>query len=156
MANLRANDDEEHAANLASRPSYESIYLRHALQWAARSTCRRYGVGSVITSEDFCYTFGVGYNGNAAGLSNDCDLVGDAAVGNCGCVHSEVNAVLKCRAKKNEPKIFFCTHQPCVACAKLIINLGGVKEVVYLEPYRIPTSLELFEKTNIKTRQVSI
>ena len=46
----------------------------------------------MITSTDFRKVLAVGYNGNATGLANSCDR--DEA-GNCGCLHSEENAVIK-------------------------------------------------------------
>lgn len=47
-----------------------------------RSTCSRLQVGCAITSPDYRYVYGVGYNGNATGLPNQCDC---KTPGNCGC-----------------------------------------------------------------------
>lgn len=78
-----------------SRPSFPEVYMRLALTLAARSTCRRLCVGTVITSTDYRKVLAVGYNGNAAGLPNTCDR---EEPGNCGCLHSEENAVINCDA----------------------------------------------------------
>lgn len=120
------------------------------LAWlmAARSTCRRLNVGCVITSADFRQVLAVGYNGNAAGLPNTCD---SEEPGNCGCIHGEDNAVIKCASPPYEPKVVFCTHQPCKACAKRLVNLGGVKIVHFDEPYRLTEGLDVLAKAGIDT-----
>ena len=80
-----------------TRPSFQKIYLRLALELAKRSTCKRLQVGTVITSVDFRKVLAVGYNGNASGLANTCDR---EEPGNCGCLHSEENAVINCDAPR--------------------------------------------------------
>ncbi|NDB70379.1 MAG: cytidine deaminase, partial [Methylocystaceae bacterium] len=106
-----------------NRPSFESIYMSLAHALASRATCKRLQVGTVITSTDFRKVLAVGYNGNATGLPNQCDR---DETGNCGCLHSEENAVINCDSPRHVEKIVFVTHLPCVACAKRLINLGNV------------------------------
>src|SRR3954471_19927999 len=129
-----------------SRPSFPSIYLQLAEILATRSTCSRLQVGTVITSTDFRKVLAVGYNGNATGLPNHCDR---EEAGNCGCLHSEENAVINCDAPRFIEKIVFVTHLPCVQCAKRLINLGNVKKVYYGQEYRKKDSLELFKLVGI-------
>lgn len=137
-----------------SRPSFHDINIRYALSLAERSTCLRgIKVGTVITSKDFRKVLAIGYNGNASGLPNQCDRTGAEAVGNCGCLHAEENAVINCDVPRQTEKIVFCTHLPCVACAKRLINLGGVQEVFYLTDYRIRDSLALLEQVGIRIQQ---
>lgn len=127
--------------------------MRLALALAERSTCRRLQVGTVITSTDFRKVLAVGYNGNAAGLPNDCD---SEEPGNCGCLHSEENAVINCDAPRYEEKVVFVTHLPCVMCAKRLINLGNVRVVYYGEEYRLADSLALFARAGIEVRRLRI
>lgn len=136
-----------------NRPSFHNIYMRLAELMSERSTClrtnsigRRVQVGCAIVSADFRRVFSIGYNGNAAGLPNQCD---SNQVGACGCIHAETNAIVSCTANRDEPKVLFCTHLPCVACAKLIIQLGGVREVYYRNDYRVKDSLMLFTTPGI-------
>jgi len=131
------------------RPSFEAIFLDFARQLSRRSTCARARVGAVITSEDFRRVYACGYNGNASGLPNDCDRHGAEAVGNCGCLHAEENAVINCDVSRHLPKVVFCTTLPCAMCAKRIVNLGGVKKVFYAEDYRIRTGAEIFDAVGI-------
>jgi dCMP deaminase len=93
----------------------------------------------------------VGYNGNATGLPNTCDR--DEA-GNCGCLHSEENAVINCDAPRFIEKVVFVTHLPCVACAKRLINLGNVKKIFYGQDYRVRDSVELLRSVGIEVEQM--
>jgi dCMP deaminase len=135
-----------------ARPSFEEIYFRLARDLAARSTCRRLAVGTVITSTDFRKVLAVGYNGNASGLPNDCDR---DEPGNCGCLHSEENAVINCDSPRYVQKIVFVTHLPCAMCAKRLINLGGVLKVCYGEEYRSRESLKLFKTAGIRVERLA-
>ena len=135
----------------APRPSFPEIYLLLAQALAERSTCKRLKVGTVITSTDYRKVLAVGYNGNATGLPNCCDR---DEPGNCGCLHSEENAVINCDAPRFIEKYVFVTHLPCVQCAKRLINLGNVKAVFYGQDYRIRDSVELLRSVGIRVEQI--
>jgi dCMP deaminase len=130
------------------RPSFDEIYLNFAQQLSQRSTCSRLQVGCVIVSIDYTQVYAIGYNGNAHGLTNQCD---SNEVGNCGCLHAEQNACIHCTTDRHIPKIVYCTHNPCIMCAKSIINLGGVKEVIYKNKYRNTNSLDILRTVGIQT-----
>lgn len=117
---------------------------------ARRSTCKRLAVGTVITTTDYRKVLAVGYNGNASGLSNSCDR---EEPGNCGCLHSEENAVINCDAPRHTEKFVFVTHLPCAACAKRLINMGNVKKVIYKNDYRKTCSLDLLQSVGIEVKQ---
>jgi dCMP deaminase len=125
--------------------------MRLAGLMAERSTCRRLAVGAVITTTDFRRVLAVGYNGNASGLANDCD---SDSVGACGCLHAEENAVINCAEPRSTEKIVFCTHLPCPACAKRLINLGNVRSVWFLHDYRVRTSVDMLFRTGITCTQL--
>jgi len=131
-----------------TRPSFKEIYMQLACNLAKRSTCKRLKVGAVITSMDYRKVLSVGYNGNATGLPNCCD---SEEVGNCGCIHAEMNAIINCDSPRHTEKIVFVTVSPCMACAKGLINLGNVKGVYYLEEYRKRDSIELLRSVGIPT-----
>jgi dCMP deaminase len=138
---------ETRAESKRQRPGFEWIYMRLAEALSQRSTCSRLQVGTVITSTDFRKVLAVGYNGNATGLPNCCDR---EEVGNCGCLHSEENAVINCDSPRFIEKYVFVTHLPCVACAKRLINLGNVKRVYYGREYRSRDSVELFAQVGVE------
>lgn len=133
------------------RPSFQAIYLGLAEALSGRATCKRLKVGTVITTTDYRKVLAVGYNGNAAGLPNCCDR---DEPGNCGCLHSEENAVINCDTPRYVEKFVFVTHLPCSQCAKRLINLGGVQKVFYKNEYRTQTAKELFAMTGIALEQL--
>ena len=135
-----------------NRPSFQKIYLGLAASLGERSTCSLLNVGTVITSTDFRKVLAVGYNGNATGLPNCCDR---EEAGNCGCLHSEENAVINCDSPRHVEKFVFVTHLPCTACAKRLINMGNVKKVFYGEDYRCQKSIELFNTVGIEVEKLS-
>jgi len=132
---------------MSERPSFYQVYMEFAEAISKRSTCTRLQVGTVITSRDFRKVLAIGYNGNATGLPNTCDR---EEPGNCGCLHSEENAVINCDSPRETEKIVFVTHLPCAACAKRLINLGNVIEVIYKNDYRRRDSIEILKQAGIK------
>jgi len=66
-------------------------------------------------------------------------------------IHAEANAILKL-AKSNDGgdgADLFCTHAPCIDCAKLIYG-AGIKNVFYRNTYRNDDGLKFLEKCGIK------
>lgn len=124
-------------------PLYE-VYMRMAEELAKRSTCARLQVGTVVTDAMLENVVAIGYNGNAKGLPNKCD---SSVPGNCGCIHSEVNALVKAPGGMRD-KVVFVTDSPCVICGKLMIN-SGVTHVFYRRPYRDPTGVELLASAGV-------
>ncbi len=132
---------------VAARPAFEDIFLAFAQHLAQRSTCKRLQVGTVITTTDYHKVLAIGYNGNARGLPNCCDR---DERGNCGCLHSEENAVIHCDTPRAQDKLVFVTHLPCARCAKRLINLGSVRRVYYQRGYHDRSSLHLLPQGGIE------
>jgi dCMP deaminase len=86
----------------------------------------------------------IGYNGNAKGLPNRCDSTEPGA---CGCLHSEVNALVKAPGHVRD-KVVFVTDSPCVMCAKLIVN-SGTTHVFYRRQYRDTSGVELLKAAGV-------
>jgi dCMP deaminase len=124
-------------------PVFE-VYMRMAEELAKRSTCSRLQVGTVVTDARLENVVAVGYNGNAKGLPNRCD---STVPGNCGCIHSEMNALVKAPGGLRD-KVVFLTDSPCVMCAKLMIN-SGVSHVFFRKLYRDPAGVELLATAGV-------
>src|SRR3989475_814977 len=124
-------------------PLYE-VYMRMAEELAKRSTCARLQVGTVVTDQVLENVLAIGYNGNARGLPNKCD---SAVPGSCGCIHSEMNALVKAPGSVRD-KVVFVSASPCVMCAKLIIN-SGVTHAFYRKAYRDPSGIEVLQQGGI-------
>ena len=126
------------------RPPLFEVYMRMAEELAKRSTCARLQVGTVITDEHLENVVAIGYNGNAKGFPNQCD---SEEAGKCGCIHSEMNALVKSPGQLRD-KVAFITASPCVMCAKLMVQ-ANVSHVFFREKYRITTGLDVLEKAGV-------
>jgi dCMP deaminase len=128
----------------ARLPIYE-VYMRMAEELAKRSTCARLQVGTVLTDRLLENVVAIGYNGNARGLPNRCDAPETA--GRCGCIHSEMNALVKAPGRLRG-KVAFITASPCVMCAKLMVQ-ARVEWVFYREAYRDPAGVEVLRAAGV-------
>ena len=130
-----------------NRPSWDKIWMQVAETIAQRSHHSTFKVGAVIVTSDNTQVLSLGYNGNAAGLSN---VPRSEAPGCSGLLHAEINALLKLDYNNPKDKVMYLTLSPCEYCAKAIIN-SGIKKVVYKEEYRDKTGIELLKSANIQT-----
>ena len=117
------------------RPSWDDYFMGITFQVAKRSTCDRAHVGSTIVRDRRILT--TGYNGAPAGLPH-CDEIGHLMIGG-HCVrtlHAEQNAIIQAalHGVSAAAATIYVTHQPCLTCAKMIIN-AGIKRVVYAGHY---------------------
>ena len=124
--------------------------MRLAEELARRSTCRRRSVGAVITSADLTRVLGVGYNGGARGINNECLTPGGPGDPCVTCIHAETNAVAKAGSVE-EGKWAFVTCSPCVLCATLLIN-SNVGHVLFRREYRDRAGIELLHRAGVDTR----
>jgi dCMP deaminase len=142
---MQSGSSEEFVSHLARREIRRELFLQFANSLSVLSTCERLQVGCVITNVEMTKVLAIGYNGNAKGLSNRCDRPDEP--GNCGCIHAEMNALLKVDGSIPE-KILFTSVSPCVQCAKAIIN-AGVGAVYYGACYRDSEGAALLGKAKI-------
>lgn len=124
-------------------------FMQCALSLSDLSCCKRLRVACIVIPVDMTNVLSIGYNGPCRGEPNDSCT---DKVGACGCVHAEANAVVKLFSK--EPAIMLCTTAPCESCAKLIINAGSIKQVLWHDWYRNQLGIELLNKHNIETLQI--
>ena len=129
-----------------ARPPLYEVYMRMAEELAKRSTCARLQVGTVLTNASLEHVVAIGYNGNARGFPNQCDSTEE---GKCGCIHSEMNALVKSPGQMPD-KVAFVTASPCVMCAKLMIQ-ANVSHLFFRVPYRDPGGLAVLEQAGVVT-----
>ena len=102
---------------------------------ATRATCPRASVGAVLVREHRILT--TGYNGAPRGVAHcseiGCEMIGGHCVRS---THAEANAVVQgaLYGVGLDGATAYCTHQPCVNCAKLLISAGIVR-IVYASAY---------------------
>ena len=72
----------------------------------------------------------------------------------CFVVHAEQNALLEALAKKKNVRgsTLYVTKQPCIICAKMLIN-AGIKEIVYLKAYPDKYAEGLLKEAGVEIKQ---
>lgn len=116
-------------------------------------------IGAVIVKDKRVMT--TGYNGAPAGVKTcvergEClrkklGIPSGTRHEMCYAVHAEQNAIIQA-AKLGvniDGATLYCTHQPCILCAKMICN-SGIVRVVYEKGYPDPFSLEIFKEAGVK------
>ncbi len=133
-----------------NRPSWDTYFMRIAAEVAQRSTCTRANVGAVVTKDKRILT--TGYNGAPRGLPH-CLEVGCLMVdGHCvRTIHAEQNALLQgaLHGVALAGGTVYVTHQPCLNCAKMIINAGIVR-VVFTKAYLDPIAEEFLREAGVE------
>ncbi len=137
----------------AGRPSWDEYFMEITFQVAKRSTCPRAAVGAVIVRDKRILT--TGYNGSPRGQSH-CTEVGCLMV-NDHCVrtlHAEQNAIIQgaLHGVDVSRSTLYVTHQPCLSCAKMIIN-AGIERVVYGGDYPDPLAVGFLEAAGVELCQ---
>lgn len=123
-----------------------SVFANFVRDLSALSKCEERKVAAIITDRDLTQIYSIGLNGGPKGLV-DCMCKID---GKYGCVHAEINALIKCR--NDAPgKVMFVSLSPCKQCAAAIINApGGFSTVYYLEQWKDTTGIELLKKAGVR------
>ncbi len=142
------------------RPSLDEYFMKIASVVATRSTCLRHNVGSVIVRDKRIIS--TGYNGAPTGLPH-CLEIGCSREGvesgthheRCRAVHAEQNAIIQAaiHGVSTVGSTLYCTHQPCVLCAKMIIN-AQIMRVVYGISYPDDEALKFLELAGIEVLQL--
>jgi len=132
------------------KDKFVKAYMEVAKTFANLSTAKRLQVGAIVVKDDRIVS--IGYNGMPSGWDNCCEHEGKTKP---EVLHAESNAIAKL-AKSNESgdsATLFCTHSPCIDCAKLIYQ-SGISTVYYKDNYRSNDGIEFLEKSNIKVTKV--
>lgn len=147
---------------MTTRPRIDIYFLNIASIVATRSTCLRNHVGSVIVKNKRILS--TGYNGAPSGMEHCLDIGCVRDLENipsgtrhekCRAVHSEQNAIIQAaiHGVSIEGATIYCTHQPCILCAKMIIN-ANIKRVVYRNGYPDEDSLKFLHDASIEVERV--
>ena len=123
-----------------------SVFATFAKNLSSLSKCEERKVAAVITDKDLSQIYSIGLNGGPKGLV-DCMCKID---GKYGCVHAEINALVKCLSDA-PGKVMFLTLSPCKQCAAAIINApGGFSTVYYLEQWKDTTGIDILRNAGIR------
>jgi dCMP deaminase len=148
--------------SLIDRPTLDEYFMEIATVVARRSTCLRNQVGALFVKNKRILS--TGYNGAPAGLEH-CDVVGCAREGVasgtrhelCRAVHAEQNAIIQAALHgiSIEGATLYCTHQPCILCAKMMIN-ARIAKVVYQRSYPDGTALDFLQQAGIEVSRAMV
>jgi len=144
------------------RPSWDDYFMRIAGLVAERSTCLRRRVGALLVKDK--RIIATGYNGAPSGLKH-CSEVGclreklRVPSGErhelCRGLHAEQNAIVQAAVYGQDTRgaTLYCTHTPCLLCAKMLIN-AGVKRVVIADDYPDRMAGDFFREAGIDVERV--
>ena len=145
---------------------WDERFLSMAEQVATWSSCYQENrqVGAVIAKNKRILT--TGYNGASAGvisckergecLRRKLNIPSGTQHELCYATHAEQNAIVQA-AKMGisiDGATLYCTHQPCVICAKMIIN-SGIVRIVYRHGYPDEFSLKLLKEAGVEIEQLT-
>ncbi len=146
------------------RPTIDEYFMEIASIVAKRSTCLRNHVGAVVVKDKRILS--TGYNGAPRNLEHCLDIgcirqQNNIASGTrhelCRAVHAEQNAIIQAalHGVSIENATVYCTHQPCILCAKMLIN-ARIEKVFFEVVYPDTEALDFFEKAGVKVEQLTI
>lgn len=135
-----------------------NAFMETAERFAQLSSAVRLQVGAVVVQDNRIIS--IGYNGTPAGWDNNCEEKvwtqdGDFTLKTKDeVIHAEANAISKLArdGERGLGSVLFCTHAPCVECAKLIYG-AGIKKVYYRNSYRNTDGVDFLTKCDIEVEK---
>jgi dCMP deaminase len=130
------------------KDKFISAFMDVAERFAQLSTATRAKVGAIIVKDNRIIS--IGYNGMPSGWDNVCETYTGSFPERDGVpqdssmyktkpevLHAETNAIAKVAqsSESSRGSELFCTHLPCMECAKLI-HQSGIVTVYYREEYQ--------------------
>jgi dCMP deaminase len=142
------------------KQKWVDAFMDTAERFAQLSSAKRLQVGAVVVKEQRIIS--IGYNGMPAGWTNECEEIlevhedgGYVLKTKDEVIHAEANAITKL-ARDGDSGLgasLFCTHAPCIHCAKLIHG-AGISKVYYRNSYRDTGGIDFLTKCNIEVEKV--
>jgi len=142
----------------STRLGVDEYFLKIASVVAERSTCRRHHVGAVAVRDK--HMLATGYNGAPAGLKDCLDLgclrdelniPSGQRQEICRGIHAEQNVIIQAslHGVSLEGSTIYCTHTPCILCAKILAN-AKIKRFVSFGRYNDDSFIDLFKEAGIE------
>ncbi len=142
------------------RPGWDEYFMNIAELVSTRATCLRRRVGAVLVKDR--RILATGYNGAPSKITH-CIVTGclreklKVPSGErhelCRGLHAEQNVLLQAAlyGVTTRDSILYITNQPCIICAKMIIN-AGIKEIVFKGDYPDTMACNFLQEAKIKVR----
>lgn len=144
------------------RPPIDEYFMEIAHVVAKRSTCRRHNIGAILVRDR--HILSTGYNGAPSGCK-DCLELGclrdELGIPSgqkheiCRAVHAEQNAIIQAalHGVSTDGAMMYITVNPCVICAKMIVN-SKIKKVVYESTYPDAQGIEFLKEAGITVENI--
>jgi dCMP deaminase len=140
------------------RIDFDEYCLKIASVVGERSTCRRHHMGAVAVRDR--HILATGYNGAPAGakdclelgcLRDEMNIESGTRQELCRAIHAEQNVIIQAglHGVSLEGATVYCTHTPCVLCAKMLVN-SRIKRFVTFGKYNDDRFIELFREAGIE------
>jgi dCMP deaminase len=132
------------------KQKFIEAYMKVAETFANLSTAKRLQVGAIVVKDDRIIS--IGYNGMPSGWDNCCEDEHNKTKPEV--LHAEANALTKLAGSHESGKgaTLFCTHAPCIDCAKLIYQ-SGITELYYKHKYRSEQGLDFLNRCGLEICQ---
>jgi dCMP deaminase len=140
------------------RPTWDEYFMGIARLTSERSTCLRRKVGAVIVQDK--HIVATGYNGAPRGIAHCAERGGclreELGVPSgerhelCRALHAEQNAIIQAATFGNsiEGGTIYITHQPCIICAKMIIN-AGIRKIIVDQAYPDDYAVDILREAGL-------
>lgn len=140
------------------RPTWDEYFMEIVELIKTRSTCLRRQVGALIVKDKRILS--TGYNGAPMGckhcvqigcLRQDLNIPSGQRHELCRGIHAEQNAIIQAAYSGVSVKggVLYVTTQPCVLCAKMIIN-AGIRKIVFKGDYPDELAMSLLREAEIR------
>jgi len=107
-----------------------------------------------------------GYNDTPRGLPNcgegGCarcasEVPSGVSLDTCLCIHSEQNTIIQAayHGVSIAGGTLYTTHQPCLTCAKMIVN-AGIRRIVFAGDYPDPLALEMLKQAEVSLDRTAL
>ncbi len=144
------------------RPSWDEYFLELAHLVSRRSTCLRRNVGAVLVKDK--RILATGYNGAPRGLKHCLDIgcireklkiPSGQRHELCRALHAEQNALIQASLYgiSVQGSTLYATNQPCIICAKMLIN-AGIRDIVASDGYPDKMAADFLKEAGIKARKI--
>ena len=162
------------------KQKWVEAFIDTAERFAQLSSAVKLKVGAVIVKDNRIIS--IGYNGTPSGWNNNCEhwekapfkenamqyqddgyqwveLDGEHVwaklMTNDHVIHAEANAIAKLASSTESGKnsVMFCTHAPCIHCAKQIYG-AGINKVYYKNTYRSVDGIIFLQRCGVQIEKV--
>ena len=155
---------------------YKKVYYNIAQEISSLSYANRLKVGAIIVKENRIIS--IGFNGTPPGWDNNCENILASyderetyfekeewtfnketkqytrLKTKPEVIHAEMNAIHKLASshESGNNASMFCTHTPCMDCAKGVV-MSGIKNFYFIDKYRSDDGLSFLLKNGINVEQ---